>query len=202
MVYVFGINLPVAELMFIAVLFFLVGLGFMIWQTLQVRKHMEVLERTTFEIKKYEEQEQSEVERLESDVKNFENDEAELFVARVVPTIAKLENFVMAQLFHGKEPEMVIDTLVAKKIDKELATRVVNQVAYYLNFYHKLPNKKENDHHATVSKLQMPSGKNAPNMPEVKFQGLPPVKNTPGPKTPNKTPSKTPAKSPAKSAKR
>ncbi len=196
MVYVFGINLPVAELMFVAVLFFLVGLAFMIWQTLQVKKHMEVLERTTFEIKKYEEQEQSEVERLESDIKNFETDEAELFVARVVPTIAKLENFVMAQLFHGKEPKAVIDVLVAKKIDKELATRVVNQVAYYLNFYHKLPQKKENDHHETVNKLQMPNVKGKPNMPEISFQSEKPVQ-----KPVKNIPSK-PAKSPAKTTKK
>ena len=189
MVYVFGINLPIAELMFVAILFFLIGLGFMIWQMIQVNRHMQVLERTTFEIKQYEEQEQHEVERLEADVKNFENDEAELFVARVVPTVAKLENFVMAQLFHGKEPQMVIDILVAKKIDKNLATRVVNQVAFYLNFYHKMPKKKEDNHHGTVDKLQMPQAKGKPQMPEIRVNGAAP--NKPAVKTPAKTARKT-----------
>lgn len=167
MVYVFGMNLPIAEMMFIAIIIFIIGLIFMIWQIMQVNSHISILEKTTFEIKKYEEQEQSDVQRLETDVKKFENDEAELFVARVVPTVAKLENFVMAQLFRGQEPAKIVDVLVAKKIDKALATRVVNQVGYYLDYYNKLPKKKHDEHHGTVDALKVPQDKNAPKMPEI-----------------------------------
>jgi len=167
MVYVFGINLPVVEVLFIAIILFIVGLGFMIWQIIQVKRHMSVLERTTREIRQYEVQEESQVARLEIDVKNFETDEASMFVARVVPTVSKLENFAMAQLFKGMVPGKVVDTLVMKKVEKDLAIRVVNQVGYYLNYYHKLPKAKHDAQHTIVSNIQMPTGKNVPKMPEL-----------------------------------
>jgi len=55
MVYVFGMNLPVMEIQLVLLLLFIVAMIFVIWQMLELRKHVSILERTTFEIKKYEE---------------------------------------------------------------------------------------------------------------------------------------------------
>ena len=157
--------MPVAELMFITVLFFVAGIVYMVWQIRQVNDHIKVLEQTTFEIRKFEEEEKANIVRLETDVTRLENDEAEMFVARVVPTVAKLENFVMAQLFRGKEPKQVADMLVTKKVDRELAERVVKQVAYYLDFYHKLPKQHHDAHHDAVDKLKATGV--GPKMPNI-----------------------------------
>lgn len=170
MVFVFGMNLPIVEIMVLVVILFIVGLIFILWQIRQVDSHIKVLEQTTFEIKKYEEQEAAQVQRLDVDVKNFESEEAEMFVARVTPTIAKLENYVMAQLFWGKKPEQIVDMLVMKKIKKELAVKIVNQMSFYLDFYHKLPKKAHDEHHKAVAALSMAKPRGAPKMPEVQVK--------------------------------
>ena len=155
MVYVFGMNLPVIEIMFVVVLLFLVGIGFMIWQMIQQSRHIKILEQTTFEIKKYEEEEAAEVHRFEMDVKSLEADEAELFVAKVLPTVTKLENYVVAELLKGKNPQVIIDALALKGIKKDLAAKIVSSTAYYLDYYHKLPKKQHEDHVKTVQGLKV-----------------------------------------------
>lgn len=155
MVYAFGMNLPVIEMMLVVVLLFLVGLAFMIWQMIQQSKHIKVLEQTTFEIKKYEEEEATEVHRFEMDVKSLESDEAEMFIAKVIPTVTKLENYVVAELMKGKNPQVVIDALALKGIKKDLAARVVSTTAYYLDYYNKLPKKQHDTHVKTVQGLKV-----------------------------------------------
>lgn len=164
MVFAFGMNLPVIEIMFVVALLFIIGLAFMIWQMIQQNKHMKILEQTTFEIKKYEEEEAAEVHRFEMDIKSLESDEAELFVAKVIPTVTKLENYVVAELMKGKDPLVVIDALTVKGIKKDLASKVVNAMAFYLDYYNKLPTKQHDTHIKTVKSLKVtpPKGMSMP----------------------------------------
>lgn len=56
MVYVFGMNLPVMEVQLILLVLFVIAMVFVIWQMLELRKHVAILEKTTFEIRTYEEE--------------------------------------------------------------------------------------------------------------------------------------------------
>lgn len=164
MVYAFGVDLPVIELNIIVTVLFAIGIGFMIWQIIKMNSHISVLENTTLEIRKYEEEEMRQVDRFEVDIKNLESDEAELFLAKTLPSLTKIQNFVAAELMKGKQTDKIIVALSQKGIQKDLAMRVVNGMVYYMNFYHKLPQGSHAEHEKTVQGLKVtpPSGVKMP----------------------------------------
>lgn len=156
--FVFGIDMPLGEILFVLVFLLIAALVFIIIQVLHMNKHMKILEDTTLQIRQYEEQEIDQVRRFETDMKNLEAEEAELFVTKVVPTVSKLENYVAAELLKGKDPEEIRGAIVKKGINAELATKVVNAMTYYMDFFQKLPDKKVDSHVQAASdiKVQMP----------------------------------------------
>ncbi|MBR9702423.1 hypothetical protein GOV10_00160 [Candidatus Woesearchaeota archaeon] len=164
MAYILGIPVPILNSLAVMMIILLVLVIVMIWQMIQQSKHMKILEQTTFEIKKYEEEEAAEVHRFEMDIKSLESDEAELFVAKVIPTVTKLENYVVAELMKGKDPLVVIDALSVKGIKKDLASKVVNAMSFYLDYYNKLPMKQHDTHIKTVKSLKVtpPKGMSMP----------------------------------------
>jgi hypothetical protein len=88
-------------------------------------------------------------------MQKLESEEAELFVTKVVPTVSKLENYVAVELLKGKAPEEIQAAIVKKGISEELATKVVNSMSYYLDFFHKLPDKKWDAHVGTVESMKV-----------------------------------------------
>ena len=153
--FVFGINIPLPEILFILVLLLIAALVFIIVQIWNTNKHMKILEETTLQIKQYEEQEIEQVRRFELDMKKLESEEAELFVTKVVPTVSKLENYVAVELLKGRQPEEIKGAITKKGINANLATKVVNGMTYYMDFFHKLPNKRVDKHVAAVKQMKV-----------------------------------------------
>lgn len=150
-----GLDLPIIEFLSVITLLLLAALVFIMLQMRSMNSHMKVLEDTTLEIKKSEEEETDTVRRFETDMQKLETEEAELFVTKVVPTVSKLENFVAVELLKGRDPEDIKASIVKKGISAELATRVVNSMTYYMDFFHKLPDKKWDTHVDTVASLKV-----------------------------------------------
>jgi hypothetical protein len=159
--FVFGMDIPLPEILAILIFVLLVALVFIVYQIYHINRHMKILEDTTLQIRSYEEQEIEQVRRFETDVRKLEADEAELFVTKIVPTVSKLENYVAVELLKGSEPEAIKGAIIKRGISSELATKVVNSMTYYLDFFQKLPNRKVDSHVQAVSdmKVSMPKGK-------------------------------------------
>lgn len=150
-----GIDLPVIEFLTIITVFLFIGLVILFFQMRHINRHMKTLEDTTLEIRKYESEETDTVRRFEVDMEKLESEEAELFVTKVVPTVSKLENFVAVELLKGRDPETIRAAIVKKGISDELATKVVNSMTYYLEFFNKLPDRKWDQHVETVQGMKI-----------------------------------------------
>lgn len=144
--YVFGINIPLPEFTALIVILLFAALIFVLFQIRHINRHMRILEQTTLEIRKYEEQEMEQVRRFETDMQKLEAEEAELFITKIVPTVTKMENYVASELLKSKDPEQIKQAIVKKGINAELATKVVNSMTYYLDFFNKLPNRHVENH--------------------------------------------------------
>jgi preprotein translocase subunit SecF len=153
--FVFGIDLPVPEMMVVLILILIIALVFIFFQMRSITYHIKVLEGTTLQIKQYETQEQDDVRRLDTDMSKLESEEAEMFVTKIVPTVSKLENFVAVELMKGKDPDDIQAAIVKKGISEELATKVVNGMTYYLDFFHKLPDKHVDKHLSIVDAMKV-----------------------------------------------
>ncbi len=153
--FVFGIDMPIPEMLFVLVLVLIIALVFIFIQMRNITYHIRILENTTLEIRKYEEQETDEVRRFETDMEKLESEEAELFVTKIVPTVSKLENYVAVELLKSKAPEDIKDAIVKKGISPELATKVVNSMTYYMDFFHALPDKNVDRHIAVVDQMKV-----------------------------------------------
>ncbi len=153
--FVFGINIPLPEILFIALVLLIVVAVMVIINMRNMNRHMRILENQTLEIKRFEEQELSQVRRFEIDMQKFEADEASMFVGKVMPTVAKLENYAAVQLMKGSRPQDVRGEFVKRGIQSDLATRVVNNITYYLETFHKMPKRAEHTHHTAARKIQL-----------------------------------------------
>jgi hypothetical protein len=153
--FVFGIDLPIPEILFIVLILLTAALIFILVQMRHISYHMKILEDTTLEIRNAEEAETQTVRRFETDMQKLESDEAELFVTKIVPTVSKLENYVAVELMKGKDPEEIKANIVKKGINAELATKVVNSMTYYLDFFQKIPDKNVDKHISTVESMRI-----------------------------------------------
>lgn len=153
--FVFGIDIPLPEILFIVVILMAAGLVFLLVQMRHVNRHMTILEKTTLEIRKFEEQEMEQVREFQTDIKKLEADEAELFVTRIVPTVAKLENYVAAELLNNKDPEVIKQALVRRGINSELATKVVNSMTFYMDYFQKLPDRHVSTQLKTAEQIKV-----------------------------------------------
>ncbi len=158
MAFVFGMDLPVLEVMVFLIVVMIGAIAFMAWQIINVGRHIKVLEGTTLEIRKYEDAEDAEVKRFESDVKTLETDEAELFLAKTIPTVVKLQNYAASELMRGREPQDILEALIAKNVKQDLATKVVNSMMFYLDYHHKLPKKQSETHAKAAEQLAGKTG--------------------------------------------
>jgi len=157
--YVFSIDIPLPEILFIVVVLVVVALVFIIMQMRHVNRHMKILEDTTSQIRKFEEEELEQVKDFDVDLKKLEADEAELFITKVVPTVAKLENYATVELLNCKDTEAIKDAIVKRGIAESLATRLVNNVAFYLEFFHKTPDRNATQHFKAAEQMKVPPQK-------------------------------------------
>ena len=153
--FVFGVDLPIPEILFIVLVLLTIALVFIFMQMRHINRHMKILEDTTLEIKRAEEEETETVRRFETDMQKLESEEAELFVTKVVPTVSKLENYVAVELLKGKSADDIQAAIVKKGINSDLATKVVNSMTYYLDYFQKLPDKKWDAHINTVQSMKV-----------------------------------------------
>lgn len=153
--FVFGLDLPIPEILFIVMVLLTVALIFILVQMRNISYHIRILESTTLEIRNAEEAETQTVRRFETDMQKLESDEAELFVTKIVPTVSKLENYVAVELMKGRDPEEIKANIVKKGISPELATKVVNSMTYYLDFFQKLPDQNVTKHISTVEGMKI-----------------------------------------------
>jgi len=157
--YVFGIDIPLPEILFIVVLAVFIALGVVLFLLYHVNRHMRVLEDTTSQIRKFEEEELEQVKEFDVDIKKLEADESELFITKVVPTVSKLENYATVELLNGKDPEEIRAAIAKRGIDEQLATRVVNSVNFYLEFFHKMPDRNAAQHFKAADQIRLPAQK-------------------------------------------
>jgi len=153
--FVFGIDIPLPEILFIALLLLIVAVVLIIVHMRNMNKHMKFLEKTTLDIKKFEEQEMAQIRRFEIDVQKLEADEAAIFVGKILPTVAKLENYVGIELLKNRKPQEICGEITKKGISSDIATRVVNNMTYYLETFHKMPTRRKNLHHKIARQMRV-----------------------------------------------
>ena len=137
--FVFGINLPVAEMLFVTLFLVIVALAFIIVQLVKMGKNIRVLDETTLEIRRYEEEEEKALKPLTADVGGLDVGERRAFTRQFVPSVSGLCRSAAAQLIAGKSPEQAKRALMERGVPENMATRAVNSAIAALNRYANLP---------------------------------------------------------------
>lgn len=129
--YVFGINLPVAEILLVMTILFFIGLIIVIVQLRSMGRHIRVLDETTLEIRRYEEDEELLLRHVDATTQKYAQKDVEKFHTTVNTTEKKIQKALLA----GTEPSMLKSLLVAEGLDEQMATRIVNNAAYVVEWY-------------------------------------------------------------------
>lgn len=130
--FVFGLNLPVAEILFVVLVLFIVALVFIIIQLTRMGRHVRVLDETTLEIRRYEEAEEVTLRTQETNVHELRPAEKKR-VESFADAMRKLETKAMKQLLSGEEPDEIKHAFLLKDVPESLATKVVNNTSYMLD---------------------------------------------------------------------
>ncbi len=130
--FVFGINLPVAEILFVVLLLFIVALAIIIIQLGRMRKNIRVLDETTLEIRRYEAEEEVTLKPLLVEPAKLSARQRRK-VQNALSAAARLERKALAALFKGQEPARVKTALMQGGSDEAVATRAVNGATHFLN---------------------------------------------------------------------
>lgn len=130
--FVFGINLPVTELLFVVLLLFIVAMAFIIVQLVKLGRHVRVLDDTTLEIRRYEEAEEVTLRAMETETEKLKPSEKKR-VQELYGAAAKLEGRVVGRLLAGEEPAEVKRDLMGAGIAEHAATRIINNASYWID---------------------------------------------------------------------
>ncbi len=130
--FVFGVNLPVAEILFVVLLLFIVALVIIIVQLGRMARHVRVLDQTTLEIRRYEEAEEVTLRALEHDVDSL-SPAAKKRVQSLATSVGKTQAKALSKLLSGHEPASVKSTLIMAGVPEGMATRAVNNAGYWLD---------------------------------------------------------------------
>ncbi len=130
--FVFGINLPVAEILFVTLLLFIIAMVFIVIQLLRMGKHIKVLDETTLEIRRYEEAEETTLRAQEMSVTKLAGSEKRR-VQEAGVAMAKLETKALVRLLEGAEPAALKSALQRNGVTDGMATRAVNNATYLLD---------------------------------------------------------------------
>ncbi|MBR9692938.1 hypothetical protein GOV07_03350 [Candidatus Woesearchaeota archaeon] len=139
--YVFSINLPVAEILFVVVLLFIVALAFIIAQLGKMARHIRVLDETTLEIRRYEEAEEVTLRAVEVDATTLSPTEQRR-VRGLYGTTNKLEAVAMRRMLNGSTQVQVKNSFIKAGVREHVATRVVNNASYWLDRYSMLDSQQ------------------------------------------------------------
>lgn len=130
--FVFGINLPVAELLFVTLVLVSVTLIIIIVQLVKVAKHIKVLDETTLEIRRYEAEEDVTVKQLKTYVANLSPADRRRVKASYARG-AKLERKALKILLDGYEPAEAKNRLLGDGAPEDVATRAVNDAIFWID---------------------------------------------------------------------
>jgi type IV pilus biogenesis protein CpaD/CtpE len=133
--FVFGINLPVAEILVVLMLLFIVAVVFIIVQLVKMGKQIRVLDETTLEIRRYESEEEITLKPLLANPAALSATEKRDFLRRFIPATNGLSRAAAVQLAAGKSPAGVKNALMDRGIAEPTATRAVNNAVVALNRY-------------------------------------------------------------------
>ncbi len=128
--FVFGINLPVAEILFVVLLLFIVALVFIIIQLGKMARSVRVLDETTLEIRRYEEAE--EVTLRGRDIEDVTAAEKRR-VSALARAVQKAEAKALKLLLDGVNAVEVRNRLIENGVPEHVATRVVNNASYWID---------------------------------------------------------------------
>lgn len=129
--FVFGINLPVAEILFVLLLLFVLAMVFIIVQLVKLGRHVRILDETTLEIRKYEEAEEVILRVTETRGKLSAAEKRHFDAFRAAAM--KLQERAAAKLAAGEAPVRIKQAFLAKGVPEHVATRAVNSASYWLD---------------------------------------------------------------------
>lgn len=130
--YVFGINLPVVEILFVLLLLFIIAFIFIIAQLGKLSRHIRVLDETTLEIRRYEEAEEVTLRAPEVDATILRPGEKRR-ITTLYSALTTLEKRVLRRLLAGQSLQEEKASLLATGVPEHVATRVVNNASYWLD---------------------------------------------------------------------
>jgi hypothetical protein len=142
--FVFGTNLPVAEILFVVLLLMLLALIIVIVQLVKMARHIRVLDETTLEIRRYEEAEEATLKPLEANLKAMDSEQRRQFAA-FLPGFTKLERAAVKRLLAGDSPQRVRQLFLERRVREPTATRAVNSATHHLNRFTLLSNGEVRD---------------------------------------------------------
>ncbi len=137
--YAFGINLPVAEIMFVAMILLIVLLVVILVQLRKMSGHVKVLDQTTLEIRKYEDEEAITVKPLGTNADALTAVEKASFTKKYVVSAGRLEKKAAVELSKGADPVAVKTRFAAAGIPEDVATRAVNNAVFMLDRFAAVP---------------------------------------------------------------
>jgi len=130
--FVFGINLPVAEILFVVLLLFIVALAIIIVQLGRMRKNIRVLDETTLEIRRYEAEEEITLKTLNVQPAKLSAIE-QRNVQKLLANASREQKKLLGRLLKGEQPQAVKNSLVRGGMSDRHATKHVNDAIYWLN---------------------------------------------------------------------
>jgi hypothetical protein len=147
---IFGLNLPLPEILFIMVILFFgcLVLIFLQLQKLQKmtsdeRHELEELEKMATQeqkdltqIKSYESMQSLDIQKFEKDIGNLEEDTDTLYLRRLAPNVFKLQNYTLWAIKKGMKPEEIKANLLNKGWkDDKLVEMVVDDTLKYMGYF-------------------------------------------------------------------
>lgn len=130
--FVFGINLPVAEMLFVMMILFLIGLVIIIIQLGRMKKNIRVLDDTTLEIRRYEEEEELVLKPINVDTSRLKP--ADRRKVKVNNSNAlKLEKKALIALLKGTKPERLKKELMKGGSSERMVNKAINTAIYWIN---------------------------------------------------------------------
>ncbi len=125
--FVFGIDLPVAELLSVTLAAVIIALVIIIVQLVRMGRHIRVLDETTLEIRRYEEEEERTLKPLRASINRFSQAAKRFFTRAYAPGWSRLERRAATLLIEGRSPKEVKNLLLKRGLNEPVATRTVNQ---------------------------------------------------------------------------
>ena len=149
--FVFGINLPVAEILFVALVLVFVALAVIIVELVRMGKHIRVLDETTLEIRRYEREEEVTLKPLQLDTRAIDANARKL-ILQASADLGKLERTCAQLLLAGESPSVVRERLLRRGVADWLATRAVNSAIWRIGRFAPMERRAAHEHAGAVAK--------------------------------------------------